>query len=89
MPLVVAKAPQVLSGKVCLGLLLSFCLTEESQNQGVLLGTKLYQPMGLCDAGDCFFDFLCGHTQFFYLLLGCFNLLILLQSSPKTIFVHE
>ena len=39
MPLVVAKAPQVLSGEDCLGLLLSFFLREESQNQGVLLGT--------------------------------------------------
>lgn len=48
MPLAVAKAPQVLSGEDCLGLLLSFCLMEESQNQGVLLGTKLYHPMGLC-----------------------------------------
>lgn len=50
-------------------LLLSFCLMEKSQNQGVLLGAKLYQPMGLCDAGKCIFDFLCGHNQFFIFFL--------------------
>ena len=70
MPLVVAKAPQVLSGEDCLGLLLSFFLTEESQNQGVLLGTKLYQPMGLCDAGRCSLTFYVATLSFFIFFLA-------------------
>lgn len=37
MPLVVAKAPRVLSGEVCLGLLLSFCLMKKVKTNGSFL----------------------------------------------------